>query len=120
MGESSSDSGVVYESLIKLASEDADMPDGLMLAEAYLFRMMQSLYADFRKGNITADQGKRQKMQIITAYQNATSSQRMWDDVRRRKMEGETFVNEYRKNPTIENADKAIDILYSDVRRKTR
>lgn len=83
-----------------------------------MFQAMRSLYADFRMGRITAEQGKREKAEILNAYRRAADMQEIWDLVRRRKQTGEMAVSEYRKNPTIENADRAIDTLYGGVSRR--
>ncbi len=112
---------VVYdaERLTDLARSGADMPQGLRLAEMCLFQSMRHLYAEYRCGRISQATGKRERVQIMNNYRTASAMQSIWVMSLERKKAAEMAVNEYRKNPTIENADRAIQILYGDVGRKT-
>lgn len=106
------------EGLIQLARSGGDMPDGLRLAEIWLFQSARNLYREYQCGKLSQEAGKRERVQIMNAYRTAASTQDMWHTVLQRKRDGETAVNEYRKHPTRENADRAIDALYGGVGRR--
>lgn len=120
MGECSQGDRVVYdaERLTELARSGADMPQGLRLAEIYLFQSMRHLYAEYRRGRLSLDAGRRERVQIMNGYKAASSMQSIWLASLERKKAAELAVSKYRKNPTIENADQAINILYGGVGRK--
>lgn len=120
MEKSGQSAGVVFdaERLTDLARSGADMPKGLCLAEIYLFQSMRHLYSEFRRGRISQGTGKRERVQIMNSYRTARSMQSIWAESLERKKDAESAVNEYRRNPTIENADKAINALYGGVGRK--
>ena len=122
MGECRQGDRMVYdaERLTELARSGADMPKGLRMAEIYLFQSMRSLYTEYRRGRLSQDAGKRERVQIMNSYRTARSMQKIWTEALERKKAAELAVDEYRKNPTIENADKAINLLYGGVRRKSR
>ena len=120
MAECSQGARMVYdpEELTQLARTGSDMPTGLGFAEIWLFQAMRNLYSEFRRGRISQEAGKRERVQIMNNYRSASLMQEVWRGSLERIKRGELAVSEYRKNPTIENADKAIDILYGGVERK--
>lgn len=120
MAECGQSNRVVYdpEELTLLARSGADMPSGLGFAEICLFQAMRNLYSEYRRGRISLETGKRERVQIMNNYRSARLMQEVWHTSLDRFKRGELAVSEYRKNPTIENADKAIDILYGGVGRK--
>lgn len=122
MGERRAGDRMVYdaEQLTKLARSGADMPAGLSLSEVWLFQSMRHLYAEFGRGRLTQEAGKRERVQIMNAYRTAASMEKMWRTVCSRYQTGEAAVSVYRREPTIEHADCAIDALYGGVGRKLR
>ena len=120
MGKCCPGDRVVYdaEGLTQLARSGADMPEGLRLAEIWLFQAMRNLYREFQRGKISQEAGKRERVQLMNSYRTASSMQSIWAESLERKKDAESAVNKYRRNPTIENADKAINALYGGVGRK--
>lgn len=120
MGACGSCDRVVYdvEQLTQLARSGADMPAGLSLSAVWLFQAMRHLYAEFGRGRITREAGKRERVQIMNAYRTAASMEKMWHIACQRYKTGEDAVSIYRKYPTIEHADRAIEALYGGVGRK--
>ena len=119
MAERSESNRVVYDAdtLTRLARTGGDMPSGLTSADVWLFQSMRSLYAEFRRGRLSQEAGRREKVQIMNSYRSAKHLEKAWRTSLDRYKRGELAVSEYRKNPTIENADKAIDMLYGGVGR---
>ncbi len=54
--------------LDELAYQMSPLPAGLKMPETYYFLTMRSLYAMFAAGQITADQAKQEKIQVVRDY----------------------------------------------------
>ena len=59
---------MTVETLEKLAINSADMPDDLNTAEQLLYQKLRYLYASFKTGIITQEQGKREKVAILRVF----------------------------------------------------
>ena len=58
------------EELCKLAQNNEPMPYGLSLSEQFLFGTIRNIYAAYRAGTITAEQGKREKNLALAQYES--------------------------------------------------
>lgn len=109
MEERGTGAGVVSE-LERLAIRGEPMPDGLNLTDQWFFQSLSLLYARYRAGFIDRAAGSREKGQIL--YQRDLEG-------RQREMDGklirhhieltraiEGAQNAYRKERTLENADR--------------
>lgn len=85
-------------------------------AERDLYKGMQNLYASFRQGLITVEEGKKQKSQLINRFwshrKEETFRRTMAKHYSDMKIRIESAANAYAKNRTLENADLLYKALY--------
>ena len=60
---------MTVDEISALAATGSEMPDRLNSAEQRLFQSLRLLYAQYRMGGISPEQGKREKARIISAYE---------------------------------------------------
>lgn len=85
-------------------------------AEADMYHSLSNLYATYRIGGISADDGAKQKEAILNRFW----ARKQEDDFRKTmgshyaelKKRIESAANAYAKNRTLENADKLYKALY--------
>ncbi len=65
------------EELCKLAQNNEPMPCGLWISEQILFSAVRNIYAAYRAGTITAEQGKNEKNLALGQYENI----RLWEKI---------------------------------------
>ncbi len=65
------------EELCKLAQNNEPMPVGLSLSEQFLFGTIRNIYAAYRAGTITAEQGKNEKNLALAQFENI----RLWEKI---------------------------------------
>ena len=92
------------------AANGEPMPDGLSLPDQLAYQFLINLYDRLRRGVITRDQAAEEKGKMT--YQHSVSNNilnsyqimgRYWSDMRKAL---EAAQNAYRKNRTLENADR--------------
>lgn len=87
------------------------MPPGLSFPDQCMFQALAGLYARYRAKTITRDQASREKKQLLREYENAVyfwGLGKHWSEV---IMRTELARAEYRKNRTLENADKLLSSI---------
>lgn len=97
------------------AQAGEEMPDSLSLEEQLAYQALALLYARFRLKQIDRATGSAEKGKIGYELEHRTRQA----DMRHRLLEWHTKLtkdieaaaNAYRKNRTIENADRLVDIL---------
>ncbi len=92
----------------KLAMAGEEMPKGLEYPDQILFMELRLLYESYKKGLIGRDVATREKVELLRTYEAHKIVDRMgkeWVDQIKRT---ELARAAYRKNKTIENADKLI------------
>ena len=101
------------DELEDLAYNGAPMPDLKSQAQVLLFQSFRDLYDFARRSGMKPEQGKREKAQILSAYQVnkfleelQESTNDMWSRI-------DAAACAYRKSPSIENADELMRALYS-------
>lgn len=114
MGKRCEGIGMVSE-LERAAMKGEAMPDGLSQPEQTYFQGLAYLYARFKAGHISRDSGSAEKKKMLHQKEKAERDHQFWEkyndyQVMLRK-NTETAVSAYRKNRTLENADKLVDIL---------
>jgi hypothetical protein len=104
------DSGVVFP-LEQQAMNGDEMPRGLNSSQQRLYLSLRNLYYAHRNKIIDRETAVREKKQLIRAYQHdcfmdrcGAKSVAMW-----RELGG--CQNAYRKDRTLENADKLADAM---------
>lgn len=103
--------------LVKWAKQGRAMKDAEMTkAESEMFYLLCNLYAAYRCGGMTAEEGARRKERILNNFWDRKKE----DDFRKTmgehyaelKKRIESAANAYAKNRTLENADKLYKALY--------
>lgn len=109
MGERGKGAGMVFEFEVSAARGDP-IPDGLFQPDQLLYHALAILYARYRAGFITRDRAAQDKGKLLYEWERnkkrLESADRLarWHAELRKNIEG--AHEEYRKNPTAENAEK--------------
>lgn len=105
------------EELEDLAYRRQTMPELRSQAEVLLFLSFRSLYDFASKTGMPMEQGKREKAQILEAFrinkfleELQESTNEMWKDL-------EFAAADYNKEPSVDNADKIMKILFKTGRK---
>lgn len=103
--------------LVKWAKQGRAMKETEMTkAESEMFYLLCNLYAAYRHGGLTAEDGAKRKERILNNFW----ARKQEDDFRKTmgshyaelKKRIESAANAYAKNRTLENADKLYKALY--------
>lgn len=95
----------------RLAMAGEEMPNGMDYPDQILFLQLRLLYDSYKKGIITRDQATQEKVDLLREYQAHKIVDRMGKEWVKQIKETETARAEYRKNKTIQNADKLLDCV---------
>ena len=88
-----------------------EMPDGLRYAEQILYMCLRMLYAQKKLGIIDRDTAVLEKKKLLDEYQCYDFQQKMGDEWVAVIKETELARAQFRKEPTVENAWKLIDVI---------
>lgn len=69
----------------KLAASSAPLPPGLNQAEQYAFLCMRILYIQYAKNEISIEQAKTEKMQIVHEYSSGVLACKCWEQALERE-----------------------------------
>lgn len=92
----------------KIAMAGGEMPKGLEYPDQILFIALRLLYYSYKRKVIDRDTATREKVELLRTYETHKIVDKMgkeWVDQIKRT---ELAKAEYRKNKTIENADKLL------------
>ena len=95
----------------KIAMAGGEMPKGLEYPDQILFLELRLLYDSYKKQLIDRETATREKVELLRTYEAHKIVDRMgkeWVDQIKRT---ELARAEYRKDKTIENADKLLDCV---------
>lgn len=95
----------------KQAMNGDDMPEGLEYPDQIMFLQLRMLYDQFKKGVINRETAQREKRQLLDEYRVYKFREEMekeWVDIIKLTEQARA---EYRKDPTIENADRLVAII---------
>ena len=88
-----------------------EMPFGLEYPDQVLYQALSHLYARYRMKAITREQAQTEKLKLLDEYrryQFRDSMEKEWVEIIRLT---ELARAEFRKNPTVENGYKLIEII---------
>ena len=88
-----------------------EMPKGLEYPDQILFLELRLLYESYRRGVIDRNVATREKAELIRTYESHKIIDRMGKEWVEQIKRTELARAEYRKNKTIENAEKLISCL---------
>ena len=97
--------------LEKDAMNGKEMPDGLEYPEQILYMCLRMLYDQYRKQTITREMAAVEKKKLLDEYRCYKYQHEMgdeWVDVIKRT---ELARADYRKDRTLENADKLVAVI---------
>lgn len=106
-----------FEELNELAFRDAPVPDTRSQADILAFQELRNLYWFARQHGISGEQGKKEKERIKYAYMVNQFLEEMQERTNQMWKEIDIASSEYRKNPTIENADALLFAIYKTGRK---
>lgn len=92
----------------KYAIEGSEMPDGLGYPDQTLFLQLRLLYHQYRAGIIEREVAVREKRKLLITYNGQKFAEKMGKYWVEQIKKTELAKAEYRKNRTIENADKLL------------
>lgn len=110
MAESEQSSGVILP-WEKAAIRGDEMPDGLSYPDQILFLCLRNLYAQKRAGIIDRAAAVREKNKLLDEYRVYQFREQMGEEWVEQIKLTEIARAEYRKNRTLENADKLVEII---------
>lgn len=93
------------------AMNGEEMPDGLDYPDKVIYLCFRMLYAQLRQGIIDRDTAVREKRKIMREYEGYKFVDQMGQEWVKVIQESELARAEYRKNRTIENADRLLDAV---------
>ena len=100
------------EELEDLAYQRKPMPDSHSQAELLLYLSFRNLYDFARRVQMSPEQGKREKAQIMEAFRINKFLEDLQEDTNQMWKRIEIAASEYRKAPSIEAADKLLQAIY--------
>jgi hypothetical protein len=95
----------------RIAMAGGEMPDKLPYSEQLLFLSLRLLYNSYKQKLIDREMATKEKSKLITEYQINVLMDKISLDLVAQLKRSELARAEYRKNRTLENADKVIDTL---------
>lgn len=102
----------------KLAFYGTPMPDTHSLADMNAYHAFRNLYDYAKRVQMSQEQGKREKAQIVDAHRINKSNEELFDQNVEIWNRISAAVVEYTNAPSIEAADKLLEIMYGVKRKK--
>lgn len=103
---------MTIEQLEDMAFRGEPMPELRSQAQVLLFLHFRNLYDYAKRIQMAPEQGAREKHEILKAYEINKFLEDLQEQTNNMWKRVEVTAMEYRKNPSIENADKLLEALY--------
>ena len=101
-------SAVFDEKLERQARDGNEMPEGLEYPDQVIYLCFRMLYAQLRQGIIDRDTAIREKKKLLKEYEHYKFVDQMGKEWVQIIKDTEMARSDYRKNRTLENADKLL------------
>lgn len=95
----------------KIAMSGGEMPKGLEYPDQILFLELRLLYDSYKRKLIDRDAATQEKVELLRTYEAHKIVDKMGKEWVEQIKRTELARAEYRKNKTIENADKLLDCV---------
>ena len=99
-----------------LAAQDEKPDADMTTVDWLLWYMLRDVYRDFKHGHITKEQGAERKRQALDIWERQTDRYHADRDLINRVVQlwktVEAAASTYRKDRTLENADKVMEAIY--------
>lgn len=105
------ESGLLELPYERLAMAGEEMPSGMEYPDQILFLQLRLLHESYKKGIITREQATQEKVDLLREYKAHKIIEKMGKEWVKQIKETELARAKYRKNKTIENADKLLDCV---------
>ena len=92
----------------RIAMAGGEMPEGLEYPDQILFMELRTLYYSYNKSIIDREMATREKLELLRTYEAHKIVNNMGKEWVEQIRRTELARAEYRKNKTIENADKLL------------
>ena len=92
----------------KIAMAGGEMPNGLEYPDQILFLQLRLLYDSYKRKLIDRDTATQDKVELLRTYEAHKIVEKMGKEWVEQIKRTELARAEYRKNKTIENADKLL------------
>lgn len=92
----------------KIAMSGGEMPNGLEYPDQILFLQLRLLYDSYKRKLIDRDTATQEKVELLRTYEAHKIVEKMGKEWVEQIKRTELARAEYRKNKTIENADKLL------------
>ena len=92
----------------KIATAGGEMPKGLEYPDQILFLELRLLYDSYKRKLIDRDKATQEKVELLRTYEAHKIVDKMGKELVEQIKRTELARAEYRKNKTIENADKLL------------
>ena len=92
----------------KIAMAGGEMPNGLEYPDQILFLQLRLLYDSYKRKLIDRDTATQEKVELLRTYEAHKIVEKMGKEWVEQIKRTELARAEYRKNKTIENADKLL------------
>lgn len=103
---------MTIEQLEDMAFRGEPMPELRSQAQVLLFLHFRNLYDYAKRIQMAPEQGAREKHEILKSYEINKFLEDLQEQTNNMWKRVEVAAMEYRKNPSIENADKLLEALY--------
>lgn len=95
----------------KIAMSGGEMPKGLEYPDQILFLELRLLYDSYKRKLIDRDKATQEKVELLRTYEAHKIVDNMGKEWVEQIKRTELARAEYRKNKTLENADRLIDAI---------
>lgn len=95
----------------RIAMNGGEMPKDLSFPDHFMFQQLAVLYARYKRGEVDREQARKQKAGFLKSYQFLQNIEEVGTRWIEQCKNAEIARSEYRKNRTLENADRLVDIL---------
>lgn len=94
------------DDIIRLAARGGPLYSDFDPADTFLFLSLRTLYAQARSGGMDAEQGKREKNEVLRQYDTMKLWVKIVTEHQRKEREFEAAWDKFAKNPTLDNANE--------------
>jgi hypothetical protein len=95
----------------KIAMSGGEMPDGLEYPDQILFLSLRLLYESYKRKLIDRETATREKVELLRTYEANKIGENVIKECAKQIKKTELARATYRKEKTIENADKLLSCI---------
>lgn len=108
------------QKILHAVVQDLPMPEGLPIAGQVLFAGLRLIYKNYCRGYISSADASRERVGLEQACRYFAFRDDLAFDWERKRRETEAARQEYRKERTLENADRLLAAIEGNVKTKRK